>query len=152
MSAIRSRRPKPDLASPSLPKGLRTVIEARAGEVTTDGRVRVTTADGRSLVCRVPLHVSLPWLRAALAHGPVTTEVTIGGNDADPSIWSLFPGPEHAGVIPETVEIAASRRVAVVCGSSKVLVEAEDLRVRSRDVLVSGSRATRVRGGTVKIN
>jgi hypothetical protein len=130
----------------------RWIVEGLAEEVTRDGRVLVTTAAGESLVCRVPMHVSLPWLRAALAHAPVLAEVTVGDEDAPPSLWSLFPGPEHEGVVPDKVEIAASERIDLVCGASKIAMAGKELRARSRDVTVTGSRVTRVRGGTVKVN
>lgn len=130
----------------------RTVVQASAVKVTDDGRVIVAVADGRTLECRVPMHVDLGWLRAALARGPVTSEITVGHDDEESSLWSLFPGPEHEGVVPDTVEIAAGEGIHLVCGNSRITMVGKELRVRSRDVTVSGSRATRVRGGTVKLN
>lgn len=121
-------------------------------EVLRDGRVRFRATDGRVLQCRVPMHVSLAWLRAALIVAPVQAEVTVTIGVGQPSLWALFPGPEHADVRAEHVELAASERVDLVCGNSRVSLRPRDLSVRSRDVLVSGARATRVRGSTVKLN
>jgi hypothetical protein len=120
--------------------------------VTSDGRVRVVARDGEVFACRVPMHVSLPWLRAALLRGHVAAEVTVSETSYEASLWSLFPGPEHEGVIPEHVAIAASHGIELVCGKSKITMIGKELRVRSRDVTVNGSRVTRVRGGTVKLN
>jgi head-tail adaptor len=148
---MRNRRQRAALKPVPLATGRREVIEAAAEEVLADGRVRVVTASGEPLVCRVPMHISLPWLRAALVRGPVPAEVTVSDGGTS-SLWALFPGPEHEGVVPGSVEIAASEAIHLVCGTSKITMAAKELRVRSRDVTVSGSRATRVRGGTVKLN
>lgn len=148
---MRNRRQNAALKAVPLVPGRREIAEASAEEVLVDGRVRAVTAAGESLICRVPMHISLPWLRAALVRGPVPAEVTVG-EGGTPSLWSLFPGPEHEGVVPDTVEIAAAEAINLVCGNSKITMAGKELRVRSRDVTVTGSRATRVRGGTVKLN
>jgi hypothetical protein len=148
----RRRRFAPARAAAPAREAARRIAEGLAQEVTPDGRVLVATTGGEALLCRVPMHVSLPWLRAALARAPVPAEVTVGEGDAPPSLWSLFPGPEHEGVVPETIEIAASERIDLVCGASKIALAGKEVRVRSRDVAVTGSRVTRVRGGTVKVN
>lgn len=148
---MRNRRQSAALKAVPLSSGRREVIEAAAEKVLDGGQVRVVTAAGDPLVCRVPMHISLSWLRAALERGPVPAEVTVGDGGM-PSLWSLFPGPQHEGVVPATVEIAAGESINLVCGNSKIAMACKELRVRSRDVTVSGSRATRVRGGTVKLN
>ena len=85
-------------------------------------------------------------------HGHVSAEVTVSSFGGPPSLWSLFPGTEHEGVVPEKVEIVASKSVRISCGVSTITLTGKELRGRSRDVVISGSRAARVRGGTVKLN
>jgi hypothetical protein len=128
------------------------VLSGRATAVTPDGKVRFVSKTGRIVECRVPLHVSLAWLRAALTRAPVEAEATAPDGDRGGSLWSLFPGPEHEGVVPDRLELVASESVLVTCGSSKLSMKGRELRLRSRDVFVNGTRATRVRGGTVKVN
>ena len=146
------RHPKVQVPTAAPRRELRSIVEGWAEAVTSDGRVRVVASGGEVFACRVPVHISLPWLRAALVRGHVAAEVTVSETGGEASLWSLFPGPEHEGVVPEDVAIAASHGIELVCGKSKITMVGKELRVRSRDVTVNGSRVTRVRGGTVKLN
>jgi hypothetical protein len=152
MSSVPKRHSKVESPATAPRRGRRSIIEGWAEAVTSDGRVRVVAIDGEVFACRVPAHISLPWLRAALVRGHVAAEVTVSETGGEASLWSLFPGPEHEAVVPENVAIAASHGIELVCGKSKITMIGKELRVRSRDVTVNGSRVTRVRGGTVKLN
>jgi hypothetical protein len=152
MRRDRNRQTEPVApANPSISQ--RRVVDGSVQVVLPDGRVRLKTSSGMDLFCRVPMHVDLAWLRAALEKGPVCAEASVSDEGgAIPSLWSLFPGPEHEGVVPDHVHIVASEGIHLVCGASKVVVAGKELRLRSRDVAVTGSRATRLRGGTIKLN
>src|SRR5438105_2626995 len=89
----------------------RHVLEARVVEILSDGRARVLTGDGQRIDCRRAQSIDLPWLRAALAVGPVDAEISTGERGG--SLWAIFAGPEHASVTPERVEIAASSSVEI---------------------------------------
>ena len=71
------------------------MVDGVAEAVLEDGRVRVVTSAGDPIFCRVPMHISLPWLRAALVRGVVAVEATVG--EAGPPEHGSHPGPQFAG-------------------------------------------------------
>jgi hypothetical protein len=132
---------------------VRLVVRGEVTAVLPDGRARFETSSGGSLDCACPQHVQLEWLRAALAVSPVVAEASVTSDGRQGSIWALFPGPQHQGVVPEDVHVVASGSLTLACGSTTVaLTKDGKMRLRGRDVRVRGSRVTRVQGGSVKLN
>jgi hypothetical protein len=130
----------------------RHIVEGRVTEVLADGRARLVTASRRVFDCRCPQHVSVSWLRAALAVGPVDAEATVG-NGRVGTLWCVLPGPEHRDVAPERLDLVARDSVKIACGDATVSLSKEGtVRVRGKDVTTRGSRVARVQGGTVRIN
>lgn len=136
----------------TLPAGSdRKVVEGRVTEVLPDGRAKIVTRAGVSVACRCPQHVSVDWLRAAVAVGPVEAEASTNGRTG--TIWCLLPGPEHRGVAPSHLNLVASDSLKIACGDSTLnLDKAGTIRLRGREVTARGSRVTRLQGGTVRIN
>src|SRR5262245_12886321 len=86
--------------------GERRIVDGRVTEVLADGRARlVTTSDG-VVDCRCPQHVSVDWLRAAVAVAPVEAEASLGTGRAG-TLWCLLPGPEHREVVPSRLDLVA---------------------------------------------
>jgi hypothetical protein len=96
--------------------------------------------------------VDIGWLRAAVAVAPVDAEVSAAEGTLG-SVLAIFPGPEHAGVVPETLSLAAGEECEIVCGKGLLRIT-KDGRVvlRGRDVTTRGLRVNRIQGGVVKIN
>src|SRR5436190_15017892 len=92
---------------------VRRVLAGRATEFTASGRVLFVSNGGRTIECRVPQHVNVSWMRAALAKGPVEAEAAVTDDGGEGSLWSVFPGPAHEGVLPDRLELAASESVRV---------------------------------------
>jgi hypothetical protein len=129
----------------------RRIVEGRITAVLPDGRVKLVTRAGANLSCRCPQHVSIDWLRAAVAVGPVEAEASTNGRTG--TIWCLLPGPEHRAVAPDTLHLAARESLKIACGESTLSLDKEGtVRLRGRDVTTRGSRVTRLQGGTVRIN
>jgi hypothetical protein len=129
----------------------RRVVEGRITAVLADGRAKLVTRAGATLPCRCPQHVSVDWLRAAVAVGPVEAEASTNGRTG--TIWCLLPGPEHRNVAPKEVALVAGDTLKIACGDSTLSLDKEGtVRLRGRDVTTRGSRVTRVQGGTVRIN
>ncbi|HEY6474952.1 MAG TPA: hypothetical protein VI456_00120 [Polyangia bacterium] len=143
---------------PSVPGGRpgaaedRRIVEGRVTEVLADGRARLVTASRRVVDCRCPQHVSVEWLRAAVAVAPIDAEASVGTGRTG-TLWCLLPGPEHRDVIPDCLDLVARESVKIACGDSTVSLSKEGtVRVRGKDVTTRGSRVTRIQGGTVRIN
>jgi len=129
----------------------RRIVEGRIIAVLPDGRAKLVTRAGATLPCRCPQHVSVDWLRAAVAVAPVEAEASTNGRAG--TIWCLLPGPEHRDVAPDTLQLAARQTLKIACGDSTLSLDKEGtIRLRGRDVTTRGSRVTRVQGGTVRIN
>ncbi len=129
----------------------RRVIEGHITGILPDGRAKLITRAGATLPCRCPQHVSVDWLRAAVAVGPVEAEASTNGRTG--TIWCLLPGPEHRGVAPGNVEMVAADSLKLTCGGSTLSLSKEGtVRLRGRDVTARGSGVTRLQGGTVRIN
>lgn len=121
------------------------VLDAAAAVFVTSGGTRVP--------CRCPQHISLGWLAAAVAQGPVAAEASLAEDGTEGTLWCLLPGPEHANVRPESLDLRASHEVKITCGDSAFSLGKDGkVRLRGRDIRVRGSRVTRVQGGTVKLN
>ncbi len=129
----------------------RRVVEGRVTAVLADGRAKLVTRAGATIVCRCPQHVSADWLRAALAVGPVEAEASTNGRTG--TLWCLLPGPEHRDVAAKNVALVAGETLEIACGDSTLRLDKEGtVRLRGRDVTTRGSRVARVQGGTVRIN
>jgi len=143
-AASRSRAVRPAPAD-------RRIVEGRITAVLPDGRAKLVTRAGATLSCRCPQHVSIDWLRAAVAVGPVEAEASTNGRTG--TIWCLLPGSEHRAVAPDTLHLAARESLKIACGESTLSLDKEGtVRLRGRDVTTRGSRVTRLQGGTVRIN
>ena len=155
MPASRSARllapPASKRAAPRPAPSDRRVVEGRITAVLPDGRAKLVTRAGATLPCRCPQHVSVDWLRAAVAVGPVEAEASTNGRTG--TIWCLLPGPEHREVAAKKVALVAGETLKIACGDSTLRLDKEGtVRLRGRDVTTRGSRVTRVQGGTVRIN
>jgi hypothetical protein len=132
------------------------VAEAEVVEVTADGQVIAESAGARH-ACRVPQHIDMGWLRAALKIAPVDAQIALpdddGNGGAAPTLWCLFPSQAHAQVAAETIELSASKAINLVCGKASVHLKKDGaVRLRGRDVYARGSRAARLKGGTIRLN
>jgi hypothetical protein len=131
----------------------RTVIEGRVIEVQRDDNVVFVTGAGQRLVCRCPQHVDPAWLRAALKLGAVAAEASVSSAARLGTVWCLLPTPEQRKVVAESLSLAASCRVDIVCGKSQLQLRKDGtVRLRGRDVMTRGSRVARVLGGSVRLN
>ena len=120
-------------------------------ELLPSGRARLEIAGRRVVECRCAHGIDLHWLRAALAVGPVEAEATLGERGG--SLWAVFPGPEHAGVLSDTVVLSAAKSIELRCGRSTVSLKTDgQIRVRGRDVATRGSRVARLQGHTIRLN
>jgi hypothetical protein len=129
----------------------RRIVEGRVTDVLPEGRAKLVTRAGATLPCRCPQHVSLDWLRAAVAIAPVDAEASTNGRTG--TIWCLLPGPEHRDVAPSHVDLVAGDSLKLTCGDSTLSLDKQGtVRLRGRDVTTRGSRVTRLQGGTVRIN
>jgi hypothetical protein len=127
-----------------------------AGEIVAvapDGTAEVQCAEGPPVPCRCPQHVSVAWLRAALARGPVPVEISAAADRRTGTVWCVLPAPCHEGVVADALELRAGKEVRIACGEASVTLARDGrLQARGRDVAVRGSRTARLQGGTVKIN
>ena len=106
---------------------------------------------GLTIACRCPQHVSVDWLRAAVAVAPVEAEAATTGRAG--TLWCLLPGPEHRDVAASHLDLIAKDTLKIACGGATVsLDKAGTIRVRGSDVTTRGSRVARLQGGTVRIN
>jgi len=129
----------------------RVVVEGLVIELLASGRARLEIAGGRVVECRCAHGIDLGWLRAALAVGPLEAEATLGERGG--SLWAVFPGPEHAEVLSETVVVSAAKAIELRCGRSTVNLKADGrIRVRGCDVATRGSRVARLQGHTIRLN
>src|SRR3954471_20383988 len=127
----------------------RTVIEGRVIEVQRDDSVVFVTGAGQRLVCRCPQHVDPAWLRAALKLGGVAAEASVSSADRLGTVWCLLPTPAQRKVVVESLSLAASSSVDIVCGKSQLQLRKDGtVRLRGRDVMTRGSRVVRVVGGS----
>ncbi len=98
--------------------GAGTVTLGKAIEVETSGHVRVALDSGEQVLARVPMHVDLRWLTAALARAPVEVAVAFTTSRAA-LLWCVFPSPEHASVRREIaapdIVIRADRSLELRC-------------------------------------
>jgi hypothetical protein len=132
---------------------VRTVVEGRIVAIAGEDSVWLETADGSRVLCRCPMHVDVGWIKAALSLGPVAAEGSVLDGREEGTIWCLLPTAEQRRVTPEEVTIAASSRMEVVCGKSKLVLSKDGtIRLRGRDVATRGSRITRIQGGVVRVN
>lgn len=131
--------------------GDRRIVEGRVTDVLSDGRAKMVTRAGLTITCRCPQHVSVEWLRAAVAVGPVEAEASTNGRMG--TIWCLLPGPEHRDVASSHLDLVASDSLKIACGDSTLTLDkAGTVRLRGRDVTTRGSRVARLQGGSVRIN
>lgn len=132
---------------------VREVVTGRITELAAGG-VAAFEWDGlpAPVPCRVAGHIGAGWLRAALERGPVAAEAAVAPDRSSGSVWAVFPGPEHEGVLPDELELAAAKAVRVVCGQSKVVLQDDEMRLRSRNSSLVGTQAIYIIGGTVKVN
>ena len=145
-------------------RAARTVLEGRIvaidGEDTVILQIGDETGDetgnetaGRRVVCRCPMHVDVSWIQAALRLGPVSAEASLAAGAGEGTIWCLLPTPEQRRVVPDEITLAASAKVEIVCGKSRLaLTKDGTIRLRGRDVATRGSRIARVQGGVVRVN
>ena len=153
-TAKRARRLAPAATRPRAVRPVSTerrIVEGRITAVLSDGRAKLVTRAGATLPCRCPQHVSVDWLRAAVAVAPVEAEASTNGRGG--TIWCLLPGAEHRDVAPDTLRLAARETMKIACGDSTLTLDKDGtVRLRGRDVTARGSRVTRLQGGTVRIN
>ena len=64
----------------------RRIVEGRITAVLPDGRAKLITRAGATLPCHCPQHVSVDWLRAAVAVGPVEAEASTDGRTGTISV------------------------------------------------------------------
>lgn len=135
---------------PSAPA--RMVVVGEVVEVYSDDEVRFEGAAG-SWRCRCATHVDVAWLRRALEKGPVEADARASTRSGEGRICAIYPGPEHAGVVADRIEIAAGTKIVVRCGDSTFsLAEDGKVRLRARDLDARGSLVARLRGGSVRLN
>lgn len=140
---------------PAVPRGV--VVDGQVTALSEDGTAQVTTESGASLDARLPQHVDVRWLRAALAVAPVECTVALTGRHA--ILWCLLPGEEHAEVevnlviAAPHVTLRAREGVQVVCGRSSLKLDAEGkVQLRGKDVLSRASHSNRIKGGIIRLN
>lgn len=149
---LRKTAPVPATPAPSR-QDARVLLAGWIVGVSEAGQVLFTAASGEEIPCRCPQHVSVGWLRAAVARAPVQAEIAATGGLRDGSLWCVFPGPEHEGIAAPTLELSAAETLRLSCGKSTLTLTRDGkARLRGREVTVRGSRAARVSGGVVKIN
>ncbi len=132
----------------------RLVVGGAVVEVLSDEAVSFVTGGGRRLTCTCAVGVDVGWLRAALRLGSVRAEGSIPRfGKGEGVVWCLVPTAEQRRAIPDEINLVAAKGVSIVCGKSKLKLSQEgSLRVRGREVVVRGSRSTRIQGGVVRVN
>lgn len=134
--------------------GAGSITLGKAIEVLASGHVRVVLDTGEASA-RVPMHVDLPWLTAALARAPVDVAVAITTGAA--LLWCVFPGLEHASVrremaAPEVI-IRAERSLELRCGDASVTLDGRgEVRAEGKEILSRAEGEHRIQGGSVRIN
>ena len=135
-----------------------SVVEGRAVALAREGHASVVLEDGRKVIARLPQHVDAQWLGEAVKQAPVEAAVALlpGGRAL---LWSLFPGPEHAGVVVDvelvgrTVTVRGEAGVEVQCNGARLQLDAEgDVTLRGRDVMTRASKLNRIQGGSIRLN
>jgi hypothetical protein len=130
----------------------RTIVVGRILEIYDDDEVRFESA-AVSWRCRCAAHVDPTWLRRALEKGPVEADARADNRRGEGRICAVYPGREHAGVVSDTVELVAGKKLVLRCGTSIFSIAGDGkVRLRGRDVDARGSLVARLRGGSVRLN
>jgi hypothetical protein len=153
----RRRRPKGRSAHPPVQIG--AAAEGRVVAVDAErGTARVMLDEGGHVDARLPQHVSVPWLAAAVELAAVEAAVTIP-RSGRAILWSVFPSAEHAAVsvdvqlVGRHVTLEASEQLELRCSRGSVSIDPQgNVTVRGKDVLSRASGANRIKGGIIGLN
>jgi len=155
MTAPRPKRKTLTSIERALERGLDCVVVAVAPD---RAEVDVELASGEALSARCPQHVSIDWLRAAVAIAPIEATMFRSAG-ARPMLMGIFPDARHESVRApvhihaSTMTIDASDELELHSGEARVsLKQGGDVVVRGRDVLSEASEVNHVQGGRVRIN
>jgi hypothetical protein len=135
------------------------LLEGRVVAVDSEaGLAQLELADGRRVDARLPQHVSAAWLEAAIALAPVEA-VAARPRSGRVSLWSIFPGREHAAVSIDVeisgrhVSLQATERLEIRCSRGSVFIDEKgNVTLRGKELLSRATGANRIKGGVIRLN
>jgi len=135
------------------------IIEGHVVAVDAEQRIaRLKSSSGRAVEARVPQHIGIDWLKAAIAVAPVEAAV-VEPPTRRAILWCIFPAAEHASVavdvdlVGPNVKLHATESVEIRCAKGQVRIDGKgNVSVRGKEVLSRASDANRIKGGVIRFN
>jgi len=103
---------------------------------------------GETLEARLPLHVNVAWLNAALSVAPVEVGLLIEGQDV--FVWGVYPGPAHSGV--KTELRLEGTRVVLEAGGARIELADNQIQVKAEEITSRATGEQWLLGGRIRFN